>query len=1042
MSINAGTIAAYLTLDTNKFTSAMTSARAQLKTLKDEGASFSDKMTAIGGACTTVGTSLTKNLTVPLLSLGISAGTFAVKYEDAFAGVRKTVDATEEEYQQLSDSIMRMASEMPTAAEEIAAVMEAAGQLGIQKENLESFTEVMVQLGDTTNLSADEAATTLARFANITGMSQEEFDRLGSTIVDLGNNFATTEAEISDMALRIAGAGKQVGMSEADIMGIAAALSSVGLEAEAGGSAISKVLVDMALAVEGGSEDSSESLKNFAKVAGMTSDEFAAAFEEDAAGALSAFVTGLGSLEENGGSAIAVLDEMGITEVRMRDALLRSGGAADTFTSALQTASTAWEENTALTTEAEKRYETTASQIKILWNQIKALGVQFGEILIPYLKKGISSVSKLVNWFSSLSDGTKKIIVTTALIAASIGPGVTAFGRLTSAVGSTVKVLTKVAPAMQEFIVVCSTNPYIALATAVVGVGVAVGSYISYVKKAKEGTEAFDTAMTKVMDAAAEFSSGISTADSILDGLDENLYSFDSTSKIQEEIESVQSKITAITKLASDERRALTQDEIDLLEDYYAELNSLTDKQYSVYESKLGVLSTLIEEETSMTTERAQSYLKDAQTLRDESKALAEESYAETLALLKQQYATEEEWNSTACQSQIQTAKDLRDKRIQIADEQYGGVTTAIANVYSEQNLGSVVDKINKFYTQLDDAEASRLAQLEANSKELDNMIFGMFGENLGVKIERQFRKWDINASMDDLVDCIKSDFSKGFTDIELMQIGSFLNMVANADIYGDELSTETQETLTGILSIFQYLSSDAKESMKNTWLGMKEELENAEPELYAAAEADANSIINAIDTALGIASPSRVMRERGRYTIQGFEEGMIDEKGNLLSDLGGIMDDIKEKAETLNLEDTGSDIMLGLQNGMNKKKSSLLATAGSIANSISSKIRSALDIHSPSRVMAAIGSQISAGLAVGMDEYSYVVENAASDLASITVSTVGASTSRNNIAVTPQSNNTKIDRVINLLELLLAKDGDIVLDGRVFGRWVKETLA
>lgn len=152
-----------------------------------------------------------------------------------------------------------MAKEMPTSAVEIAGVAEAAGQLGIQTDNILGFTKTMVMLGDSTNLSADEAATALARLANITGMPQDSFQKLGSTIVALGNNFATTESEITAMGLRIAGAGSQVGMTEAQIMSFSAALSSVGIEAEAGGSAFSTLLSNMQLAVETGSESSSSS---------------------------------------------------------------------------------------------------------------------------------------------------------------------------------------------------------------------------------------------------------------------------------------------------------------------------------------------------------------------------------------------------------------------------------------------------------------------------------------------------------------------------------------------------------------------------------------------------------------------------------------------------------------------------------------------------------------------------------------------------------------------------------------------------------------
>lgn len=307
-----------------------------------------------------------------LAAAGIKAG---IEYEQAFAGVRKTVNATEEQLAELNTGIRNMAKEMPTSAAEIAGVAEAAGQLGIKTDNILGFTKTMVMLGDSTNMAADEAATSLARLANITGMPQDSFEKLGSTIVALGNNLATTESEITAMGLRIAGAGSQVGMTEAQIMSFSAALSSVGIEAEAGGSAFSKVLVDMQLAAETGGE----SLQQFANVAGMSASEFKQAFENDAAGAMSSFIKGLADCEKNGQSAIKVLDDMGITEVRMRDMLLRAAGASDVFTEALEIGTAAWDENVALTNEANQRYQTMGSRLAMLKNKATDLGITFYE---------------------------------------------------------------------------------------------------------------------------------------------------------------------------------------------------------------------------------------------------------------------------------------------------------------------------------------------------------------------------------------------------------------------------------------------------------------------------------------------------------------------------------------------------------------------------------------------------------------------------------------------------------------------------------------
>ena len=317
----------------------------------------------------------------------------SMDFESAVTGVAKTTDFTDDELAAMSESIQEMSTEIPATTDELAGIAEAAGQLGIHKESLLDFTEIMAMLGTATNMTADEAATSLSRLANITGMSQEDFDRLGSTIVDLGNNLATTEKEIVDMSLRIAGAGAQVGMTEAEIMAFSGALSSVGIEAEAGGSAFSTLISNMSLAVQKGGDE----LAQFADVAGMSAGEFAAAFEDDAAAAIIQFIQGLGAMDAQGRSAIAVLDEMGLSDIRMRDALLRAAGASDTFTNALQIGSSAWEANTALTTEASKRYATTQSQLTMMQNAYNNLKTAIGDAYTPALQEAYSVGAKVLN---------------------------------------------------------------------------------------------------------------------------------------------------------------------------------------------------------------------------------------------------------------------------------------------------------------------------------------------------------------------------------------------------------------------------------------------------------------------------------------------------------------------------------------------------------------------------------------------------------------------------------------------------------------------
>jgi len=373
-----------------------------------------------------LGGALTKFVTLPLMIAGGASTKVAIDFETAFTGVRKTVNATEEEFKYLEKGIRDMSKELPTSAKEIAGVAESAGQLGIETENILGFTKVMIDLGEATNMTAENAATSFSRFANIMQMPQSEVDRLGSAVVDLGNNFATTEQEIVDMGLRLAGAGKQVKLSEAEVMGFATALSSVGIEAAMGGSAFSKLMINMGLAVENGSED----LNGFARVAGMSAGKFRRAFKDDAAGALTSFIEGLGRMDARGGSAMKTLDDMGISEVRLRDTILRAASASDVFSDAIDTGNNAWEENTALANEAELRYGTTASQLETLKNKLTDVGITIGEILIPPLLILLKPLEFMLNIVSAMPKPLLAVVTTIGTLMAIMGPVLLLIGKI------------------------------------------------------------------------------------------------------------------------------------------------------------------------------------------------------------------------------------------------------------------------------------------------------------------------------------------------------------------------------------------------------------------------------------------------------------------------------------------------------------------------------------------------------------------------------------------------------------------------------------
>lgn len=339
----------------------------------------------------------------------------AIDYESAFAGVRKTVDASDAEFSQLSNNLRNIAKISPISATELAGITEVAGQLGVRGvDNLTKFTDTVAKLGVTTNLSGADAATAFARISNIMQEPLENVDRMGASIVDLGNNFATTEAEIAEFANRIAGAGSIAGLSTSSILAIGAAMSSVGIEAEAGGTAVQKVLLSMnEAAILGG-----ENLAIFAKTSGISASEFAEAWESDPTSVFEEFVGGLG---DQGDAAIQTLSDLGLEDQRLVRAFLSLANAGDTLSDSITVSSNAWEENNALNAEANKRYATSASQIQIFKNNITDLGISLGTTLLPSINELLGKLVPLIQRFADFSERHPKLITGLLLVGAAIG---------------------------------------------------------------------------------------------------------------------------------------------------------------------------------------------------------------------------------------------------------------------------------------------------------------------------------------------------------------------------------------------------------------------------------------------------------------------------------------------------------------------------------------------------------------------------------------------------------------------------------------------
>lgn len=408
-----------------------------------------DKIKNFGDSVSSLGGKLTTGLTLPLVASVGMVTKAAVDYESAFAGVKKTVDETATvSYKNLSDGIRQMAKELPASAVEIANVAEVAGQLGIKAEDILTFSRTMIDMGESTNLSAEEAATAIAKIANILGLTSDEYGRFGASVVDLGNNFATTEKDIVEMTNRLAAGGKLAGLTAPEILGLATAMSSVGIEAEAGGTAMTQTLTAIGNAVSLTTKDSADDLALIAKVAGTTSEEFQKAWKEKPAEALQAFIKGLNTAREQGANMDAILMKLGMTGIRQGNMLKSLALSSDKMSAAVARSNQAWKDNTALTNEANKRYETTESQLKMFKNQVTDLAIEFGGPLLKALREGltaakpwIDTLDKMAKQFSSMSEEQQRNVLKWAALTAGAGPALSILGKGLGIIGNLTKAL-------------------------------------------------------------------------------------------------------------------------------------------------------------------------------------------------------------------------------------------------------------------------------------------------------------------------------------------------------------------------------------------------------------------------------------------------------------------------------------------------------------------------------------------------------------------------------------------------------------------------
>lgn len=428
----------------------------------------------------------------------------SMTFESSFATVRQVTSATEEEFERFSAAAHEMSERVGMSAAGIADVMAEAGRLGVANDILVDFTESAIGLGNAFNMNATDAATSMARIFNISGLEQttDNVNAFGSSVTYLANNYATTAEEILEMAKGISGTAHLVGIGTEDVLGLATALTSLGISAGRGAMSFSQALQKMETSVATGDKY----LDDFAKVSGMTVEEFSRVWKEDATSAFTAFLLGLSQMDEEGMSAIAVLQDTGIKTMRLTDTLLRTAGATGILNNALLDANGAWRQGSELSAVTEKRYSTTAVKVRNLGNRFTNLKEVIGNDVKPAFETLLEAGGKAIDWFNGLDTGTRNVIESIGAVVAAFGPLLVGVGMLSKGIGAGLKTISGAVTGLKAMVAAGSaaTLGYAALVAAVVA-GVAVlADFVSGAHAAREATKALSATVDDISKAGFE----------------------------------------------------------------------------------------------------------------------------------------------------------------------------------------------------------------------------------------------------------------------------------------------------------------------------------------------------------------------------------------------------------------------------------------------------------------------------------------------------------------------------------------------------------
>ena len=332
----------------------------------------------------------------------------AVQFESVMADVKKVVNFdTPEQFGQMSKDVLLMSTRIPMAADGIGAIVAAAGQAGIARDELLRFAEDAAKMGVAFDLSGQQAGAAMTGLRSIFGLTQDEVVKLGDAINHLSNNMDAKASDLLNIANRAGSTAKLFGLSGAQLNALGATFLALKTPPEVAATGINALLMKLATA-----DKQNEKFQQGLQDIGLSAEVMKKMIARDAQGALTTFLQQVKKAPDLMGT---LSDLFGM---EYADDIAKLVGSMATYEKAVGLVADQTAYAGSMQAEYEARSATTANNLQLLKNQMSRLGITVGNALLPALNNLVGALMAPIEGITALAE---RFPIVTQVVVGTVG---------------------------------------------------------------------------------------------------------------------------------------------------------------------------------------------------------------------------------------------------------------------------------------------------------------------------------------------------------------------------------------------------------------------------------------------------------------------------------------------------------------------------------------------------------------------------------------------------------------------------------------------